>query len=170
MAIVSRRKNRLDLELWETSGTTRVKSVRRVTWRNKHRSFTENVDHSMMVPRDYGAREPGRVWEFQNKDLWSDPQIYPVTIRILWLFVSCPSENYRGRSISIFLKLVNTKIFFKKKTHLVTSLLVKRPRRKFMKQEIANCMKFRKGLTKYSYNDELHTWKLDSKYVIAEEN
>ena len=39
-----------------------------------------------------------------------------------------------------------------------------------MKQEIANCIKLRKELTKYSYNDVKHTWKLDSKYVIAEEN
>ena len=38
------------------------------------------------------------------------------------------------------------------------------------KQEIENCMKFRKGLTKYSFNDVIHSWTLDSKYVIAEEN
>ena len=52
----------------------------------------------------------------------------------------------------------------------MTTFWVKRPRRKFMKQEIANCMKFRKELTKYSYNDDNHTCKLDSWYVNAEEN
>ena len=46
----------------------------------------------------------------------------------------------------------------------------KAAKKNFMKQEIANGMKFRKGLTKYSFNDDIHTWKLDSKYVIAEEN
>ena len=81
-------------------------------------------------------------------------------------------EQYVQRIAEQVQKLVNTnRIFFlKKKNHLVTTFCVKRPRRKFMKQEIANCMKFREEVTKYSFNDVIHTWELDSKYVIAEEN
>ena len=78
-------------------------------------------------------------------------------------------EQYVPRIAEQVQKLVNTKKCLKN-THLVTTFRVKRPRRNFMKQEIANCIKFRKELTKYSYNDVNHMWKLDSKYVIAEEN
>ena len=51
------------------------------------------------------------------------------------------------------------------------TILSEKAAKNFMQQEISNCMmKFRQEVTKYSFNDVIHTWWLDSKYVIAEEN
>ena len=79
-------------------------------------------------------------------------------------------EHYMQRIAEQVQKLVNTERIFEKKTHLGTTSWVKRPRRKCMKQAIANCMKFSEGLTKYNVSVVILTWKLDSKYVHADES
>ena len=69
-------------------------------------------------------------------------------------------------------KLVNTeRIFFKKEGSPRNSIMSEKGREEnFMKQAIANCMKFSEGLTKYNVSVVIHMCKLDSKYVDAEES
>ena len=113
--LFSRGENRLDPDLWENSGATRV-SVRRVKVKEQtedssnpkgievmlrettRKSFPENVDNPMIAPRDYKVRQSGRVLELRAKISGSDLQIYPGTSLFLWRSVICVSEiNVEGQ-------------------------------------------------------------------------
>ena len=75
------------------------------------------------------------TWGHKNSDVSSMPRETERNLKT-WDFGAIPSESRNWKYMQ--------RIF---KTHLRTTFWVGRPRRKFMKQAIASCMKFIKGLT-----------------------
>ena len=112
MALFSHGEDRLDPELWENSGATRV-SVHRVNEKEQtedssypkgievllrevaRKSYPdpENVDNPMITPWDYEVRQSVRVLVLQNKDCWIRPTDlswrFPILVTICeFLFIN----------------------------------------------------------------------------------
>ena len=87
----------------------------------------------------YASKRPDvtlrNTWGHKNSDVSSMPRETERNLKT-WDFGAIPSESRNWKYMQ--------RIF---KTYLRTTFWVGRPRRKFMKQAIASCMKFIKGLT-----------------------
>ena len=90
--------------LWENSGATRVSGRRteRRSWRQllsqKYWNYAQRKNSSEELSRErwqsYSCT-PRLCWNFRTKISGSDPQIYPGTFQLLWIFVTCFSKLFR---------------------------------------------------------------------------